>query len=245
MLSHEKLQVYAKALKFTAKVATRSNTWEKKHALVDHLCRATESILVNLAEAARRRGAPARLHILDYAIGSCLECAGCLDVARIKKLLADPHCHQEKLELCEITKMLIGLRKAWDQSMTREEPAAYRYKASKQTPEQLFHHESLDVYRAALSFMEWFASRGEVKAVSNRLFRQLDEAGTCIVLNIAEGNGRYAELDHHRFLEIAQSAAVKCSVYLDLAVTRALLPDTEAIAGKEILGRISAMVAGF
>ena len=124
MFAHEKLQVDGKALDFAAQAATWTSTWDKKHALVDHLSRATESILLNLA-------------------------------------------------------------------------------------------------------------------------RQLDEAGTSVVLNIAAGNGRYAELDHHRFLEIAQSAAVKGAVYLDLGVERAWLAKTEASAGKEMLRRISAMVAGF
>jgi len=49
----------------------------------------------------------------------------------------------------------------------------------------------------------------------------------------------------HRFLQIAESAAVKGAVYLDLAVERSLLAETEATAGKEILRRISVMVAGF
>src|SRR6266700_1420631 len=79
MFAHEKLQVYGKALGFAAKAAVWTSAWDKKHALVDHLSRATESILVNLAEAARRRGTPSRLRIVDYAIGSALECAGCLD----------------------------------------------------------------------------------------------------------------------------------------------------------------------
>ena len=63
-----------------------------------------------------------------------------------------------------------------------------------------------------------------------------------MVLNIAEGNGRYAELDHHRFLQIAQSAAVKGAVFLDLGVERAFLLETEAT---EMPRWISAMVAGF
>ena len=245
MFDHEKLRVYRKALDFAAKAAAWTSTWDKKHALVDHLSRATESIALNLAEATRQRGTPARLRIVDYAIGSSLECAGCLDVARIKELLTHQHCHQEKQLLSEITKMLIGLRKAWSQSMAREEPLAYPAKSLKDGPEPLFHHEGLEVYRAALGFMEWFVSRPEAKELSNRLFRQLDEAGTSVVLNIAEGNGRYAELDHHRFLQIAQSAAVKGAVFLDLGVERALLVETEATAGKEMLRRISAMVAGF
>jgi len=46
-------------------------------------------------------------------------------------------------------------------------------------------------------------------------------------------------------LQIAQSAAVEGAVYLDLSVERALLAETEASAGKEMLRGISAMVAGF
>ena len=37
MFDHEKLQVYGKALDFAAKAGTWTNTWDKKHALVDHL----------------------------------------------------------------------------------------------------------------------------------------------------------------------------------------------------------------
>ena len=222
------------------------------------LLRAAESILLNLAEAARQRGAPARLRIADYAIGSSLECAACLDVARIKELLARHDCYQEKHLLSEITKMLIGLRKGWAQSMAREEPPDYAIEPRKdkvedeagqkeggQGQEMLFHHERLEVYRLALVFMEWFVTLPGGKDLSSRLFRQMDEAGTSVVLNIAEGNGRYAELDQLRFLQMAQSAAVKGAVYLDLAVERALLLKTEAIAGKEMLRRISAMAAGF
>jgi len=93
--------------------------------------------------------------------------------------------------------------------------------------------------------MEWLVSRREGKELSDRLFRQLDEAATSVVLNIAEGNGRYAELDHHHFLQIAQNSAVKGAVYLDLCFDRALLVENEAAAGKDLLRRISVMLAGF
>lgn len=109
----------------------------------------------------------------------------------------------------------------------------------------MFHHESLEVYQAALRFMEWCVCQPNVKALSNRLLRQLDEAGTSLVLNIAEGNGRYAELDHQRFLQIAQSSAVKGAVYLDLCVQRVLLDEAEAVSGKQLLRRISDMLGRF
>ena len=222
-----------------------TNTWDKKHALVDHLSRATESILLNLAEAVRQRAEAARLQTADYAIGSSLECAGCLDLARVKEFLTPDRCQQEKRHLSEIAKMLIGLRKSWAHSKFREEPVSFSTKSKKDLPEPLFHHESLEVYRAALNFMEWFVSQSKVCELSNRLLRQLDEAGTSVALNIAEENGRYAELDHHRFLQIAQGAAVKASVYLDLAVKRELLGEAEADGGKKILRKIGIMVAGF
>ena len=119
MFSHEKLQVYSKALDFVSAAAAWTHTWDSKHAVVDQLDRAAQSILLNLADAARRRNAPGRLQILDYASGSTLECAACLDIARIKNLLTKLQCIEQKQRLCEITKMLIGLRKAWAESMVR------------------------------------------------------------------------------------------------------------------------------
>src|SRR5207248_1438253 len=126
--------------------------------------------------------------------------------------LSQAHQH-----LCEITKMLVGLRKAWAEAELRDE-LGKDWDASKGLAGVLFHHERLDVYHAALRFVEWFVAQPGAKELSNRLFRQIDESATSVVLNIAEGNGRYAELDHRRFLQIADSAAVKAAIYLDLGV---------------------------
>ncbi len=127
MFAHEQLDVYRKTLDFASKSVVWTSTWPKKHALVDHLSRASESIVLNLAEAARQCGAPARLRIADYAIGSSLECAACLDLARIKDLLSGEDCWQGKRQLCDITNMLIGQRKAWSRSIACEEPPGYSY----------------------------------------------------------------------------------------------------------------------
>jgi four helix bundle protein len=245
MFAHEKLHVYAKAVEFAAKAIVWTGAWNKKHALVDHLSRATESILLNLAQAARQRGISARLQTLDYAIGSSLECAGCLDMARIKELLTIQECQGEKRLLCEITKMLIGLRKGWSHSMGREEAPDYRAATPESVSATLFHHESLAVYLEALGFIEWFVSFPAAKELTHRLFRQIDDAATGVVLNIAEGNGRYAELDHRRFLNIAQSASVKAAVYLDLVGQQGLLGEKDTNRGKEKLWSICAKLTGF
>ena len=48
--AHEKLSVYQKALEFFDHAQERIASWSKQHAFVDHLLRASESILFNLAE---------------------------------------------------------------------------------------------------------------------------------------------------------------------------------------------------
>src|SRR5258705_6885123 len=141
MFAHERLNVYGKALAFAGEAAELTSGWDKRHAVVDHLSRAAESIAINLAEAARQRDGTGRLRVVDYAIGSSLECAACLDIAAIKQLQID--CLKEKQRLREITRMLIGLRKGWTRSLGEE---VVTYKAESDVePEPLFHHERLRV----------------------------------------------------------------------------------------------------
>ena len=82
--AHENLKVYRKGLDSFASVQPFLSSWSKKHAFVDHLSRALESILFNLVEATRLRQEPKKLLTLDYALGSTFECAACLDVAVLK-----------------------------------------------------------------------------------------------------------------------------------------------------------------
>ena len=50
---------------------------------------------------------------------------------------------------------------------------------------------NLEVYRLGLNFAEWFEREIAVQ-LSNRLTREVDNSATSMILNIAEGNGRYA-----------------------------------------------------
>ena len=65
------------------------------------------------------------------------------------------------------------------------------------------------------------------------------------MLNVAEGNGRYSEVDHRRFLEIAATSAVKAAAYLDLYQLKALPVRVETTHGRELLSRIIAMLNKF
>jgi four helix bundle protein len=106
----------------------------------------------------------------------------------------------------------------------------------------LFHHESLDVYRVGLSFVEWFEPERAVHA-PNRLLRQVDDCATSMILNIAEGNGRYAYLDQRRFLHTAHTSLVKTAAYMDLCFAKGLVSRGANTNGKQLLDRIAAMLA--
>ena len=241
MFAHDQLNVYRKALQFVAAASGFVAQWDRKHAVTDQLARASDSLVVNLAEAARLRPPPSKLRVLDYALGSCLECAACLDIARIKGLLSSAESDQQKQRLSEIIKMLVGLRKTWAKWQIQEEGSAY--KAEAPLGSTLFHHERLEVYGASLEVMEWFVRMPAANHLPNRLQRQLDEALTGIALNIAEGNGRYSDLDHHRFLDLAAGSAVKAAAYLDLAVQKDVLGENDCQAAKGLLERILAMLS--
>lgn len=69
MFSLEKLKVYERALASVAGLAQLSANWDKRHAVVDQLLRASESVVLNLAEGARLRGGPQRQHMLTPRSG--------------------------------------------------------------------------------------------------------------------------------------------------------------------------------
>ena len=67
---------------------------------------------------------------------------------------------------------------------------------------------------------------------------------TSVLLNIAEGNGRFPPEDRGRFLDIAESSAVKAAAYLDLCRGKAELETEERDWGVVLLGRMALMVRG-
>ena len=67
MLSHHKLKVYNKGLAVVASLGRHLAQWDKRHAVVDQLCRASESIVLNLAEGVRVRSSAQKQQLVDYA----------------------------------------------------------------------------------------------------------------------------------------------------------------------------------
>src|SRR5262245_17388755 len=103
MFTHHKLKVYEKALALSATAEELVSTWRKQHAIVDQFRRASESVVLNIVDGGRLRSSPSKIKALDYAVGSTLECAACLDIAGIKGEVSVERLLLEKGQILEIT----------------------------------------------------------------------------------------------------------------------------------------------
>jgi hypothetical protein len=63
---------------------------------------------------------------------------------------------------------------------------------------RLFDHEKLDVYPESLAFVAWLELILQKLPKTIAARDQLDRAGTSIVLNLAEGNGKFTPPDRVR-----------------------------------------------
>jgi four helix bundle protein len=171
-----------------------------------------------------------------------MECAACIDIAGIKELLVAADVCREKPRLSELARMLVGLRKSWVVSELREEPPDGPGSYSARSVSG-FAHEQLSVYRTALEFVRWLYLLPGGAELSCRGFREVDRAATSMVLNIAEGNGRFSDADRRRFLDIAEAAAVKAAAWLDLCEQRRQLDRKRARRGIELLDCVAQMLA--
>ena len=178
MFGHEKLKVYQKGLGFAAISSTLLDGLSRRVAACDHLDRAAESILVNIAHASSSWSPKDRIVYLGHANGSALECAGCLDVFVARSLLAPDDVGPGKALLAEIVSILITMWRATS-NRVREDHAEYRTKKG-----NLFSHEDLDVYKAGLQLVTWLESMTTELVCSADLLSKLDKATTAIVLNI-------------------------------------------------------------
>jgi four helix bundle protein len=104
-----------------------------------------------------------------------------------------------------------------------------------------FDHEKLDVYQVAVEFV------GRANDIIERLPRgrgylgdQLQRAASSIVLNIAEGTGRFAPADKAAFYTRARASATECAAVLDLCRKLNLVTDINTL--KAMLERISQML---
>lgn len=110
--SHEKLEVYQKAIQFVAWSGDLIKELPKSHAVRNQLERASTSVPLNIAEGNGKYTEADRCRYFDIARGSALECAAALDVVVAKQAgtIDDVRCGREML--LEIVPMLVGMIRA-------------------------------------------------------------------------------------------------------------------------------------
>ena len=110
--------------------------------------------------------------------------------------------------------------------------------------ESLFFHEELDVYQQGLALVIWLHRFLFDTQVAARYATPLDKTTTSLVLNIAEGNGRFSSAEHRRFLDIAHTSAMNTAAGLDLLVAKGCVEPTQIAEGKRILGELVPLLLG-
>ena len=139
----------------------------------------------------------------------------------------------EASQLSAIVSMLIGFRKSTGREV-REEGAAYEPDYSEGN-RVWFDHEKLEVYGKGLEFVTW-CSRLRRSGCEPRLTgTSLDKASTGVVLNIAEGNGKFSRKDRCRFIGHARTAALQAAATLDVLAVRHATCKEDVAHGKSLL----------
>jgi four helix bundle protein len=114
--------------------------------------------------------------------------------------------------------MLVGFRQATTDRV-REPAPSYDAEAQRHA-EFLFDHERLNVYQQALAFVRWCHKQEHRQCATRSLISTLDISSTGMVLNIAEGNGKFSKKDRCRFIEQARTAALRAAANLDVVTAR-------------------------
>jgi four helix bundle protein len=106
---HEKLIVYRRALEFAGWSRVLIDSLAKKTSTRDHLDRAGDSIALNIAEGNGKFSMKDRARFFQFAHGSALECAACLDLFVARRCCDNSAIEGGKLILEEIVKMLFTM----------------------------------------------------------------------------------------------------------------------------------------
>jgi len=108
---HEKLDVYKEAIAFRGWVGEFLGGISARTAAKDQLDRASTSLPLNIAEGNGKFSTADRARFLEIARGSALECAACLDVLAVRKVVAAEQILPAKERLVRIVNMLMGMLK--------------------------------------------------------------------------------------------------------------------------------------
>jgi len=124
---HERLDVYQQSIAFCGWVGDLLNEITAKAAAKDQLDRASTSLPLNIAEGNGKFSTADRARFLEIARGSALECAACLDVLVVRKLIPENRIILAKEQLVHIVNMLMGMLKRFSRraEFLREDEGLY------------------------------------------------------------------------------------------------------------------------
>jgi len=236
MFDYQKLRVYQESLTFLRLKSELMADVTRIVAANDHLKRAAESISLNISHASNTWSAKERINYIGIAYGSALECAAALDIHVVKELLASDAIIPAKKSLKSVVSMLINWEKSTGDRLN-EERAEYTANEA-----FFFDHETLDVYRVALEFNGWIEREHDSFGCSGDLLAKVDKSATSMVLNIAEGNGRFSMDERKKFLGIARKANMQAASLLDIAATSQSAAIGSTNIGRQLLVRVSFML---
>ena len=113
---YRKLNVYHKSMQLVANVYQLSKAFPEceKFGLSNQIQRAAVSVPSNIAEGMGRFSNKERIHFLEMANGSLMEVMCQLEVALILQYISQQQFDEQELFLSETTKMLVGLRKNFE-----------------------------------------------------------------------------------------------------------------------------------
>ena len=239
-MGHEKLRVYQRGLEYVTWTHSMLVDIDRAAVVLDHWDRAAESIIENIANGNSRRSRADRNQYFDVAIGSALECAACLDICSCRQMITEVQRTQGKEMLRPIVSMTVGLREARSDHV-KEDRESY---TTGRNGDVYFAHESLDAYKVALELVVWFGGFLDADDLSSSYAKRLDKGTTSLVLNIAEGNGRFSKADQTRFLDIAHTSAMRVAACLDVLVARQQVQSHQVEEGKRILATVVPLLLG-
>ncbi len=108
----------------------------------------------------------------------------------------------------------------------------------------MFGHEKLHVYKKTLSFVKWSDSVLKNIPKSSVLYSQFERASLSVLLNVAEGNGKYYGKDKSKYFDIAKGSCLECAACLDAMFVKNYIDETNLNDGKFYLEEIVKMLYG-
>ncbi|QQS35600.1 MAG: four helix bundle protein [Ignavibacteriales bacterium] len=107
-----------------------------------------------------------------------------------------------------------------------------------------FDHEKLLVNQISLEFIEWIQPILSKLDYRSDIRNQLERASNSILLNIAEGNGKYTSKDRCRYFDISKGSVLESSSCIDIIFIKKNIDQDEKTFGKQKLKEIFSMLIG-